>query len=273
MKNDSVLVSVIMTVRNGEKTITETLESILNQTHNLIEVIIVNDGSTDQTELILESFLKKDSRVKVISSGGIGRARALNLAIKNSNSDYIANIDVDDPSHPQRIEIQLDSLIKNNKLSLISSDTIFLNQYEKADFKKISVSEIDSCQVRIINEDFKKNMNVNHSSVMFNAKLYFPIYNEDLEMQVDYDLWLRSILAGNNLGRLNLKLATKRIHENQSFENKNRKKYLKNSIKLKFRYFSAIKAPKKYYLYAYAKMYYGLLPNHVRDRIRKIGRG
>ncbi|XBO89188.1 glycosyltransferase family A protein [Bacillus paranthracis] len=79
---EAVEITVICSVKNGEKTIGTTIESIIKQSFKEWEFIIVDDGSTDNTSQIIESYVQKDSRIKLFVSGGIGRGRALNLAIK-----------------------------------------------------------------------------------------------------------------------------------------------------------------------------------------------
>ena len=88
-------VSVIMTVYNAEQYVKLAIDSILNQTLHNIELVIVDDGSSDGTSKLLAEA-KTDPRVRVISKDRIGRGRALNVAWSNARGLYIANLDADD---------------------------------------------------------------------------------------------------------------------------------------------------------------------------------
>src|SRR5699024_5738845 len=100
------LISIICTVRNGEKTISKTIDSILEQSYENWEFIIVDDGSTDKTIDILNEYKIKDKRIRVVSTGIIGRGKALNKAVSKANGNYLCNIDADDLMHPEKLSIQ-----------------------------------------------------------------------------------------------------------------------------------------------------------------------
>ncbi|KKU18398.1 MAG: Glycosyl transferase family 2 [Candidatus Pacebacteria bacterium GW2011_GWA1_46_10] len=108
------LVSVIIPAHNAGKFITETIESILRQTYKNLELMIVNDGSTDNTADVIKQFLKKDKRVCWISyQMNRGESAAANLGFFVAKGDYIARMDADDIAHPERIAKQIDFLEKN----------------------------------------------------------------------------------------------------------------------------------------------------------------
>lgn len=96
-------VAVVIPAYNAERTLAETLASALAQTHAALEVIVVNDGSTDGTLEIAESFARSDSRVRVITLPNGGVARARNAGIAATRAEYIAPLDADDLWHPERI--------------------------------------------------------------------------------------------------------------------------------------------------------------------------
>lgn len=104
-------VSIILSVFNGEKTIRKMIDSVISQTFNVWELIVVNDGSKDDTLSIIEDYRRKDSRIKIITkpNGGLGSARV--SGIKASQGDYIINIDADDWLEPDYVE----SLLKGIK--------------------------------------------------------------------------------------------------------------------------------------------------------------
>ena len=104
MKNP--LVSILMPVYNSEKYLREAIKSILNQTFTNFELIIINDGSTDNSLKIIKSF--KDNRIKIIKNkGNLGLIKTLNKGIDLAQGKYIARMDADDIAMPKRLEKQI----------------------------------------------------------------------------------------------------------------------------------------------------------------------
>jgi glycosyltransferase involved in cell wall biosynthesis len=99
------LVTVIMAVLNGESWLPSSVPDVLNQTMGDLELLVIDDGSTDGTRDVLAGF--NDPRIRVVSLEHVGLAPALNHGIKLAAGRYIARMDVDDRSHPTRLELQL----------------------------------------------------------------------------------------------------------------------------------------------------------------------
>jgi glycosyltransferase involved in cell wall biosynthesis len=108
------LVSVIIPAYNAENYIVATLESVLSQTYTAIEVLVVDDGSSDRTPDIIRSFAEKDKRVSLIQQVNAGVAAARNLAIQKSRGEYIATIDADDIWFPQKLEKQVQCMLNSD---------------------------------------------------------------------------------------------------------------------------------------------------------------
>ena len=106
------LVSVVIPAYNAEKFITATLESVLSQTYQKIEVVIVDDGSRDKTVEIVREFAAKDKRIILFQQSNSGVAAARNLAIQKSKGEYIAPIDADDIWYPEKIEKQVKCMLQ-----------------------------------------------------------------------------------------------------------------------------------------------------------------
>lgn len=117
------IVSIAMPVRNGEATISNAILSIINQTITDWELIIVNDGSSDNTVKIAKSF--NDSRIKIIGDKQkLGIPFRLNQAIDKSRGKYFARMDADDICFPERFSIQLEYLQKNAFIDVVSSSML-----------------------------------------------------------------------------------------------------------------------------------------------------
>jgi glycosyltransferase involved in cell wall biosynthesis len=107
MTSHDQLVSVIIPAYNAAAYIGETISSVTNQTHQNLDIIVIDDGSSDATTEIVKSFIAADHRIRLISQTNGGVARARNRGIETAHGDFIAPIDADDLWHPEKIEKQL----------------------------------------------------------------------------------------------------------------------------------------------------------------------
>ena len=124
--NNEPIISVIMPVFNGGDLLNKAIESILGQTFENFEFIIINDGSTDETAEVVRGYASSDSRIIFIDQDNIGLTKSLNKAIKTSKGNYIARMDADDVSALNRFETQMEWM-KGGKYDLCCSRTYLLN--------------------------------------------------------------------------------------------------------------------------------------------------
>ena len=108
------LISVVIPAYNAELFLDETLESVLSQTYENWECIIVNDGSTDSTESVAKKWCEKDSRFRLTNKENGGLSSARNWGIKESKAEYIAFLDADDILTPDSLEVRINVLIEQN---------------------------------------------------------------------------------------------------------------------------------------------------------------
>ena len=121
LNRESPLVSFIVAVYNDQDHILKSINSIINQTYNHLEIIVVDDCSNDQTKNILASI--KDERLKVIRNDeNLGLTKSLNIAIQHTNGQYLARQDSDDYSAAHRIETQLSFIKDNPNVKLVGSN-------------------------------------------------------------------------------------------------------------------------------------------------------
>jgi glycosyltransferase involved in cell wall biosynthesis len=112
---DPVLVSCIVPVYNGAQYLRETLNSVLEQTHPRLELIVVDDGSTDATPQIVSEW---GSRLIYLRQENAGTPAARNLGLSHAHGDYVSFLDADDTWHPQKSELQLDRFRARPELQL-----------------------------------------------------------------------------------------------------------------------------------------------------------
>jgi glycosyltransferase involved in cell wall biosynthesis len=190
---ENPLISVVMPVYNGAKTVLAAVESILRQTYSPIELIVVDDGSTDRTAEILASV--KDARMRVIAAPGrkgVGAARQWGL--EHARGEYIAVQDADDIAYPGRLATQV-AYMRENHLALCGTWAYLVTPDGK---KREMVQAVESDVIK--RTILRSNMFV-HSTVLFEKKAaesvggYVGSIGEE-----DYDLWVRLIAryrAGN----------------------------------------------------------------------------
>lgn len=116
---DGPVVSVVMAVKNGGALVCDAIESILSQTYKDFEFIIINDGSTDNTQHTLESYC--DPRIKIFSQENQGLAKSLNRGLKLATGSFVARQDHDDISLPMRLEKQVEYMLANKSCGLLGT--------------------------------------------------------------------------------------------------------------------------------------------------------
>ncbi|MFH1712580.1 MAG: glycosyltransferase, partial [Candidatus Jacksonbacteria bacterium] len=186
--NEKPNITVLMPVYNGEKYLKEAIESILNQTFVDFEFLIINDGSTDNSEKITKSY--KDTRIKLINNEiNLGLIKTLNKGLDLANGKYIARMDQDDISLPNRLKIQVNFMDKHPEIGVSGAwaKTIGGNnkKYIKnySDFEKIKTTSL-----------FKSILI--HPSVIIKKSLFNKYnlkYDENHQHAEDYELWTRAI--------------------------------------------------------------------------------
>ncbi|WP_448912746.1 glycosyltransferase family 2 protein [Gemella sp.] len=175
--NDDLFISVIIPVYNAEKYLEQCLNSIKNQTYKNFEVIIVNDGSKDNTEVICKRFSEDDSRFRYFSKENGGVSSARNFGLDNANGHYITFIDGDDWVEHNHLEILIKSITENNSDIAICSykefdnniDTYYTIVYTKQEKNLLNFEKMNRDDFLTI---FPKLMSIN---VCFNnavAKLF-----------------------------------------------------------------------------------------------------
>lgn len=167
--------------------IDQALESLVNQTYKYIEIIVVNDGSTQYTEKI-SPYLDK---IKYIEKKNGGTASALNMGIKNATGDYFCWLSSDDIFYPEKTEVQLDFMLRNHALF---SYTSYHCINEKNEIISANLGTNPPNRLELIKAMSRGNI-INGCSVMIHRKVFnlIGVFDEKLPYTHDYDLWLRVV--------------------------------------------------------------------------------
>lgn len=188
-------ISVILPVYNGSKYLIESIDSILNQSYSNFELIIINDGSTDDSLTIINKYAE-DERVQIYTQENQGLSATLNFGISIAKYDLIARQDQDDISMPDRLLIQQQFLEKNKDVGMVGSWAKITNEDGSLANRELK-HPLTNSQIKtflIFDNPFI------HSTVIFRKEIltrHSINYSIDKEIQPpeDYELWTRMALV------------------------------------------------------------------------------
>ncbi len=184
-------ISVILSVYNNEKYISLAIESIINQTFKDFEFIIINDGSTDNTQKIIQNYTKKDNRIIAYQQENSGLTVSLNKCLRIAKAKLIARQDADDYSDPRRLEKQYRFLNENRNI------TVCFTWHKVVDTngKHITLFNFSANMNKIHRNINKRRTIYSHGSAMFRRKEILDLggYDENHRTSQDYYLWKKLI--------------------------------------------------------------------------------
>jgi len=187
--NGTAKVTVLMSVYNGEEYLREAVESILDQTYGDFEFLIIDDGSTDGTRDILASY--DDSRIRLVHQGNMGLTKALNVGNRLAVGRYVARMDADDFSAPERLARQVELAREFPEAASISTGARVLRS-DREEVRKPRFS--DSTLPALLLE---RNPVIGASTVYLRSVvLAAGGFDEQYRYAQDRDLWLRLAWAG-----------------------------------------------------------------------------
>ena len=237
MINSTPFISVVMPVYNGEKYLSEAIESILNQTFLNFELIVINDGSTDNTAGILDRYRKKDRRiVKNSHTQNQGIVYSLNQGLKLARGKYIARMDSDDISCSDRLEKQAGYLESNPQIGILGGDVIYINpagqELSRMEHPHDDLSIRWTC---LLNNVFF------HPTVMFRRSILIEnelTYKSAFQSVEDYAFWVEFLehTKGANLDQV---LIYYRLHPG-SLTSKSRNEQTKKHNQVSWAYINRI---------------------------------
>ena len=185
----TVSISVIMPVYNSERYLPIAIEAILAQTFRDFEFIIVNDGSTDRSFEIIQRFQEKDSRIRILDLSHQGITKSLNSAMRIAQGKYIARMDADDISMPERFEKQYQYMEAHPEIAVCGAGALIID--EEGDV--IRKDRVVCTHENIEKRHLSGKCSLKHPSVIIRADILRKVngYNEELPYAQDFDLWFR----------------------------------------------------------------------------------
>lgn len=235
MTKDKPIISAVIPCYNNAKYVGKSIQSLLGQTLVPDEIIVVDDGSTDNSWDVIQEMANNHPRITAFRNDknlGIPKTRNRLIREMKSNTDYMVILDADDFSSLDRIELQINYLEQNPEYVLIGSDLGIVNEKgEKIGFREYPHEH---------KEILKKILHFNpfaQSSLVVRTKIFkdVGVYDEKLQRVQDYDLWIRILKAGYKVHNINKTLTFFRRHKGQGKEIL-AKKSIFYSLKVRARY-------------------------------------
>jgi len=208
------LISVIIPVFNGEKHLKESVESVLSQTYQNWELIIINDGSTDNTEKVILN--QTDKRIRYFfNETNMGIIYSLNRGLDEAKGEFIARLDADDIALPFRLEKQIKFLTGNKEYVLVGSYFHTIDAAGKyLQMVTFPDNDRDARSYLLLHNCFC------HSSVMMRAAVIKELrYDPEYQICEDYDLWYR-ISGKGKISNIPIFAALYRLHDGNTSQKK-----------------------------------------------------
>ena len=230
------LISVILPVYNAEKFLNESINSILEQTYTHFELIIVNDGSTDGSQAIIEHY--SDPRIKnIFHTQNKGLVASLNIAIVSAKGDMIVRMDADDIAFKDRVQKQVQYLLDHPAIDIVGTHAVF---FETNTHSPMANWELDLNT--ITPSSIKKALTwencMIHPSICMRSEIAKSLlYNEHQKNYEDYDLWLRATADNINIAKIDESLLYYRVQSNSITQSSIRKgNFYFQKVDVKYRF-------------------------------------
>lgn len=199
-----------MPVFNCERYVSQSIESILNQTLGDFEFLIINDGSTDGSLKIIEQYAKSDSRIRILTKLNGGIVSALNMGLDNASGEMIARMDSDDLCHPGRFEAQFDYLKEHPEVCLLGTASEYVDPVGRRLKAFYPPENHDDIIARLL---------VGDGAAMIHPTLMGPVstwrnaggYRKEYNFVEDYDFYIRASRLGK-LANLKIPFLLNRLH-------------------------------------------------------------
>jgi glycosyltransferase involved in cell wall biosynthesis len=242
--NDQVI-SIIIPTYNYAHFLGDTLECVIHQEYNAVEIIVIDDGSTDDTRIVVEQYIKQDGRIKYFYQENRGLSAARNLGVEKSTGQYIQFLDADDLISKNKLSLQMDHFTSNPDLDIsYCCGYYFKDGHPETLYKSAFLSQeewiprLDGMYFNAIHSLIKYNiMPVNSALTKKDALVQIGLFNEELRSLEDWEFWLRCAFGGVKFQYLEAEFAFAlvRMHKNSMSQNRVRMYKYEIDVRLKIK--------------------------------------
>lgn len=240
------LISVVMPAFNAEKTIGQAIQSVLNQTYKKLELIIVDDASTDETLSIAGEYARKDTRIRILKNmKNFGVSQSRNHGVEFANADWVAFLDSDDMWMPDKLEKQYQMILDNPSCSICFTGSAFMDEHSHRYNYILSVPR------QLVYHDLLKQNLISCSSVLVKKEVLkkYPMMNDPL-IHEDFATWLEILKNESYAIGINEPLLIYRLCKSSKSGNK------LQAARMQWRTYHAVRITRLeaiYYFIAYAR--------------------
>jgi len=200
------LVSVVMPVKDSGRFVGEAVESVLGQEFADFELVVVDDGSTDDSMEVVRGY--EDARIRVVEGPCRGVAAAINQGLESARGELVARMDADDVAESDRLAVQADFLAREESIDAVGSDVLELDEEGKVIARFAALDHPDLARVSLLVEN-----PLLHSSVTVRRQRLVELGGYAETASEDYELWCRLARAGGRLTNVPATLVRWRWHE------------------------------------------------------------
>lgn len=195
-QSDSPTFSVIIAAYNASAYLPEAIESCLAQTLQPLEIVVVDDGSTDDFDAAIEPYL---DRVLLLRQANRGESAAKNAAVRAASGEYVVILDADDIAYPDRIEALYAFAVERPDLAILTHDDVLTRDGE---FLRNYFGELHAFPISKQREEILRWCFIVNPAVRRSTWLECGGYDENLRIGADWELWIRIIFSGGAVGAI-----------------------------------------------------------------------
>ena len=205
------MISILLAVHNGERYLKQSIDSVLNQTHKDIELLIGLNDSTDRSREIISSY--NDDRIKLFEYKEKGKAKTLNKLLKEAKGDWIGLQDDDDIWVINKLQLQL-----RQKADVIGTKIYYIDKIGNL----TGQPTLENTHDNIVKKSYKGINQIANTSAIFKRLDAIKVngWNEDLDGIEDFDFWLKLMKTGCKFININYTLVYHRVHDKSNFNTK-----------------------------------------------------
>lgn len=255
--------TALITVFNEETWIAQAVQSLLNQTLSDIDILVIDDGSTDATPDILASI--DDPRLRVIKTKRMGRAAALAMGVTEARADYVAILDADDEAYPERLARQIEFLDAHPDVAWLGCGE------ERRDTQRGETADrLYPTHDTAIRRMAARCIPYSHSGVTFRWSLLNEGLNYDASVPylIDFELFLR-VAVHHKVANLGEVLVMRRLRNESYFQSRFKRRVQNRALaRLSASAVSRFRLPLWYYVFPFARLFYDLAPDRLKQRLR-----
>jgi len=259
-------VSVVATVYNGEPYFDRAAPSILSQTYEDFEFILVDDGSTDRTLPLLQELARQDRRVRVFAPGRMGAAKAYNYGVEQARGEYVARQDFDDRSYPDRLRLQVALLDARPEIGIVGGAYLLVD--ERRGERYVRMPPTDHAAVLAA---MARYVPIAHTVATFRRQAWeqaggYPL----VENLIDLRFYLRVAKLGWHFANVPEVVGEHYVHDTSWFHRRHRYVERQRDLaRVQAQSVRELGLPRWMYLYSLARHVYAYVPPALKRLLRR----